>query len=1361
MEGIGVAANLIAVVDLTAKTAAQCYDYGKKAYRAKADIDRVQKEIIALAGIAKNVQGLLSGLNGDTLATSNQLQTAIGDALDQLRKVDEKMALKKGQKTMSRLGLRALKWPLEKSEIEGIVGDLRNCGQNINSALQVDQTVEILKTRSGVRRTQQMVNELDQNIVLTQLPVAEGACFGSHTEDHELTCLPNTRVDLLRQIQDWVKDLDGPRVFWLNGMAGTGKSTISRTVAQHLDDNKMLGASFFFKTGEAERSTLSKFFSTIAADMVIKIPEFGTALKQALDKDADFRKRAPGQQLKNLVIEPLMRSQKHRTDHPIVLIVDALDECERYQDIDLLINLFTDSSLMTVPHLKIFITSRPEIPNRRAFGKATAGSYHPVILHELLEPVIEHDISVFLDYRLDMIRTDWNCLITSDYRRLPSDWPGQDRRRQLVQMAVPLFIFAMTMCRFIADIKFGSPEDQIQDVLAYGETGAKSRLDSTYLPILSKLLLGMDGDDKRKVIQKFKSIVGPIVMLETPLSTESLSRLLQVPKAYIDDHLVMLHSVLSIPTSSDLLVRMLHLSFRDFLTDRKNKEATDFWIDEKATHADIASRALALLDVELRQNMCNLPSWATERSSIKAGTINAFLPPEVQYSCSYWVRHLHHAGDMLVDGGLVHKFFETHFLHWLECLGLLGDTYGCISHIKTLQMLVDPRDGKELSLMLDDAVSFVLANALVIDTTPLQLYSSLLIFAPMKSYLRTVYKKFVSSSHDSKLVVSTVSIDYSVRIWDVDTGQCIWILEGHKCEAVITVFSDDSTRVLSASDDRSIRVWSVSTGECISIFEDYTKGAIHGFGFFTPTFFASRLRLGPDELLKAATTETGREFELKSDKVYWVAFSPNAKFAVSEDYGSGQVRLWNLEAGGKARLMIDPHFPNFKWYNGAFSQDSAFLAYPIPNDGKIRIFQTNSGDQIDHLAFSYDSSLVASSSRDGTVRIWRIDTSHGHRISNQTESRSTVTFARFSPDVALIATSDLSSSRIWDAMTGECKKILTPRLRAVSKDWSLILAGPSKDSPESLQVMRLDTGALVQTFHGIHSPHHGDFSPDSRLVIIHMLNKSKRDEKEIEFITGVWLVETGQCLKVLEAESGFMEANFSTNGRFVATSTDHGVSLWNTSDWCCTRNWRDEEQLSPSGMAFSPDSTFLASSRGGMLKVWHCDSGKCLLESNHGEDSRGWSFSSDSKFVAISLSLRHQYMNQIQLWRVETGQQLYTCNIESGPPVNLGISIRFTPNDSGLETGRGVIAFSNFPPSPLNNASVSSRFAGYGLSSDGAWITWDGHRLIRIPSQYRPWRSAVHLDKVVLGSESGRVSILRFASPPPATVHVSKTLSSK
>ncbi|VUC20528.1 unnamed protein product [Clonostachys rosea] len=1448
MEGIGVAANLIAIVDISAKIAAQCYDYGKKVCNAKADIDRLQKEVSTLTGIAKSVEDLLGGPNGNRLATSHQLKAAIGEALGHLEKVDERITLKKGQKTMSRLGLRALKWPFEKGEIEGLVGDLRNCGQNINSALQIDQT-------ANVRRTEQGISQVDQKIVLSQLPVAEGACFGSEPEDHELTCLPNTRVDLLQQIHDWVRNPNVARVFWLNGMAGTGKSTISRTVAQRLDDDKILGASFFFKTGEAERNSLSKFFSTIAADMAIKVPEFSTAVKEALDKDPDFRKRAPGKQLKDLVIEPLMRSQKHRLDRPIVLIVDALDECDRDQDIDLLVNLFTDPSVMKMPYLKFFITSRPEIPNRRAFGRATEGTYQPVILHQLPQPVIEHDISVFLDHQLDKIRTQWNNLVTSDDRRFPSDWPGQERTRQLVEMAVPLFIFASTMCRFIADAKFGSPDDQIQDVLTYRKSKTKSRLDSTYLPVLNKLVAGMDADDRSQVIQKFKLIVGSIVMLETPLSTDSLSRLLEVSKNYIDDHLMMLHSVLSIPTSSDSPVRMLHLSFRDFLTDVKNKESTAFWIDEKVVHADIASRALTILDRELKQNICNLSKWGAERSSINVTTINACIPPEVKYSCYYWVHHVQHADHMLIDGGLVHNFFQIHFLHWLECLSLLGGAYECIGHVKTLQMLIDvsacpitslltsapkltrafphekQRDGKELSLFLDDALSFVLANASVIDATPLQLYSSLLVFAPTGSYVRNIYERvipkeillhpkvdsdwgkslhilecdteFVSFSHDSKMVASpdsTVTGDI-VRIWDVHTGQCIWILEGHENTVSSAVFSHDSARVLSASWDGSIRVWSTSTGENIRIIKNFTQNVFHGFSSSSSASILSGSGGDTVKILKPETGECIRQFDAPSHEVHSAAVSPNTKFA-AYCYFDGKARMLNLDTDINIPL-IDAGTQD-DVHSFAFSHDSAFLAYASEAGGKVRIVRTNGervrelehpgqitsiafspdaallassnnydiwiwnletgkcvqvltghARSITHITFSHDATLVASASNEETVRIWRVDTSFDDHTSNQNEYPTSVERANFSPDSTVVATWDDSSVKIWDAMTGECKRVLPSDVKALSQDWSLVLTGGLEDSCSSPQILRVDTGAPVQTLHGdLCKIEHAEFSPDSTLVAM----VTQGYGLDTTYTAGIWLVETGQCVQLLQHESNVKSAIFSPNGQVVATCTEFDISLWSTRDWRRMRNWELGQRSIDLKMTFSADSTLILCHRDHLLKVWHCGSGKCLLELKHRFIDYGCVFSNNSKFIASIFifpnTSRVHY--QVQLWCINTSQHLYS--IESGPALDqhiglrLGDLVRFTPDDSGLETSTGVIALSNFPPAPWNNAPRSFSISGYGISMDTSWITWDGDKLLRIPTQYRPTCSAVHLGTVVLVSDSGRIIILRFAPTPPETV---------
>jgi len=89
--------------------------------------------------------------------------------------------------------------------------------------------------------------------------VVEGATFDAHTQDHR-GFHPDTRVDLLQSIRQWCQDVEGKSIFWLNGMAGTGKSTISWSIAKLLADRRSgqpvaLGGNFFFKRGEGDRVT--------------------------------------------------------------------------------------------------------------------------------------------------------------------------------------------------------------------------------------------------------------------------------------------------------------------------------------------------------------------------------------------------------------------------------------------------------------------------------------------------------------------------------------------------------------------------------------------------------------------------------------------------------------------------------------------------------------------------------------------------------------------------------------------------------------------------------------------------------------------------------------------------------------------------------------------------------------------------------------------------------------------------------------------------------------------------------------------------------------------------------------------------
>ncbi|KAG8680545.1 hypothetical protein FRC11_002323, partial [Ceratobasidium sp. 423] len=68
---------------------------------------------------------------------------------------------------------------------------------------------------------------------------------GLSTDMQRRGCTPNTRVKILKEAIDWTRNPDAARIYWMNGMAGTGKTTIAYTLCKQLEESKQLGASFF------------------------------------------------------------------------------------------------------------------------------------------------------------------------------------------------------------------------------------------------------------------------------------------------------------------------------------------------------------------------------------------------------------------------------------------------------------------------------------------------------------------------------------------------------------------------------------------------------------------------------------------------------------------------------------------------------------------------------------------------------------------------------------------------------------------------------------------------------------------------------------------------------------------------------------------------------------------------------------------------------------------------------------------------------------------------------------------------------------------------------------------------------------
>ncbi|KAJ4161613.1 uncharacterized protein LMH87_007643 [Akanthomyces muscarius] len=348
----------------------------------------------------------------------------------------------------------------------------------------------------------------DQTVVLDRLHIAEGASFDSYAQEHNRYCLPNTRVELLEQIAGWATNLSAEPIFWLNGMAGTGKSTISRTVARSFADRGQLGASFFFKKGETDRGSLSKFFMTIAADLVVKRPSTAPHIKAALIADRSITSRNATEQFQKFLLEPLSKSDV--AEEPVAIVIDALDECEQEDDIKRLLYLISRFETELPDRVRIFMTSRPEEPFRSQFDKIKRKSSR-VILHEIPKPVVEHDINVFLRYELSGIRAEFNSLVPTD-RHLALDWPGQSSFDRLAKMAIPLFIVAATICRFICDRRIATPGKQLEKVLSRSVDGLR-QLETTYLSVLENLTVGVSVSQQEHIIQEFRHIVGCIILL--------------------------------------------------------------------------------------------------------------------------------------------------------------------------------------------------------------------------------------------------------------------------------------------------------------------------------------------------------------------------------------------------------------------------------------------------------------------------------------------------------------------------------------------------------------------------------------------------------------------------------------------------------------------------------------------------------------------------------------------------------------------------------------------------------------------------------------------------------------------------------
>jgi WD40 repeat protein len=839
----------------------------------------------------------------------------------------------------------------------------------------------------------------------------------SYKSEDEKRCMPGTRVAILAGLLDWATDSDSPPVFWLSGMAGTGKSAITGSLAELLDGVGILGASFFCSRDVVERRNVKRIIPTLAHSLAICHPAYRAKLVAILEKDPDIGHYGLKEQFAKLIVAPLVSS-----DCNMVMVIDALDECEAPDSTRNLLAAFIRHAHLPI---KILFSSRPE-PQMRA-SLDDPESNRVLRLHDVEEDVVMQDIHLYLKNRFADLCRD---------RKL-EDWPSQVDLQALLHLCGAFFIYASTVLEYISAT--GDPQWRLENLVASSSSirtnRRYSRVDRLYTFIMESAFDGVEADER----DAMRDILSAIILLYSPLPLTALVTLLD-RNIHPERELMGLHSVINIPSLPERPVSIFHASFADYMAD--HDRSSQFFVDPTIGHAFLATKSLQCMNRHLRHNISHLP-------------LSQHIYQSLTYSCIHWAAHLATSSrtDQMVD--LLREFFDEHFLHWMEFLAWIGRFEDALTSLRVASVIFQAWRPEirifaaDISIqeLIQDALEFIPYNFEIVKSHPTEIYRSALVWLPLSSVIRKLYqdtpllrdipqvkagsvKSWAACDHvlrhpdlvlhaefspDSARVVSATQ-DGTVRIWNAVIRETQLLMEGHADRVNSVSFSPDGSQIVSASSDGTLRIWDAAAGWLMLVLKGHLHDVCSAGWSADGSQVVSASRDGSVRVWDAKTGNNKQILTGGSSQVRSAAFSADGSRIVSARR-DGKVHIWNVATGLIEQVLVG-HSDEVN--SGVFSKDS-HLVVSASDDRTVRIWDTLLGEtkqvlmhpsRVWSAAISWDGTRIVSASADHIVRIWNIETGQIEQVLKGHADE--VNFASFSQNGSqIISASDDGTARIW------------------------------------------------------------------------------------------------------------------------------------------------------------------------------------------------------------------------------------------------------------------------------------------------------------------------------------------------------------
>ncbi|KIL64114.1 hypothetical protein M378DRAFT_163590 [Amanita muscaria Koide BX008] len=1015
------------------------------------------------------------------------------------------------------------------------------------------------------------------------------AYYDSSLRKQAQECMQETRVAILNTIYEWADSIDNPSIFWLHGLAGTGKSTIAHTVAEKCRRRGTLGASFFFAYANAECSDPNLFFSTIAYQLSKFVPDLRQHIIDGVRGHPSPQDASIPTQFEEFILTPIRKLSNSPARVPIIVVVDAFDECSDARKASEILQLLSTKIPNLPLRLKILITSRPE-PEIRSI-------LHPDIHRisrsfDLLRNIdafsTNEDIKRFLRFHLGRIGKEYD---------LPS-WPREMDVEGLAQQAEGLFIFAHTAIELIRDKDVMDPESQLAMLKSIGSNGTPAfNLNGLYSRILWKAI---PETASSTVQERVITIIHTVVGLRAPLTMCAMERFLGLDRGAIRVALNLLRSVFIVPDNDEDTVQVIHSSFARYITDEDSCTEKRFFVCLRQLHSQLAKHCLKQMKTHLKQNICSFKDFMTVEAPTKgeecSGVDLRTLTEELKYSCENFAAHVFSADWQ--DGELremVAEWTNQYLPYWLEVLALIGSFRDALPSLRLLSNFCEIASASRVALPGTDHVQHsgndyaeppraVDSNPKALTQAPKAAQSkSQQLFQRLRPKRLEVHP--VASKLRPQLMVITETQEFPRQpLLATKPLKALTVApkQGPRLTESLQLLAD-TIRMVSESYDDMKKFPHLIYTSCIA------------FSPSDSTFFKQYSRLSTIQVL-SGTRKNWRPllhaFKDPDGDVVSLTFSPDGTILASCS-SVGNILLWNLETG-ESRLLachiLRRHTTFTFSLNGkyitadgivyrvatgeevvipgicsAFSPDGLYIALGCAG-GIIRLhdMQTpnlslagepfGNGGAVTTLAFFSDNKFLASASSDDMVRVWNCSS---REMMIQIPCPRASDYVTFSPNGMHAAACYKSfflgkgfKRYIWvaDIQTGKEKSIEVLGHSQYPKE-STTTFSPSGNYialnygvvswvAASLDVCR--TIAKSQFGSAITSI---SFTPDEQSLLI---GNSKGIIKS-------WRIPNdGQSAKKLDfeykAHFGAVKAiTFSHNGRYLASaSIDGSICVWNS-----------------------------------------------------------------------------------------------------------------------------------------------------------------------------------------------------------------------